>query len=70
MLVFYVLLRPVNRNLAMLAILFNLVQTGVLVANKLNFGVAAVPPRRRAVPQGIHSRTDSGAPVCRDQGVN
>lgn len=36
MLVFYVLLRPVNRNLAMLAILFNFVQTSVLVANKLN----------------------------------
>ncbi len=36
MLVFYVLLRPVSRNLAMLAVLFNLVQTGVLVANKLN----------------------------------
>jgi hypothetical protein len=36
MLVFYVLLRPVNRNLALLAILFNLIQTSVLVANKLN----------------------------------
>lgn len=36
MLVFYVLLRPVNRNLALLAVLFNLVQTAVLVANKLN----------------------------------
>ena len=36
MLVFYVLLRPVSRTLAMLAVLFNLVQTSVLVANKLN----------------------------------
>jgi hypothetical protein len=36
MLVFYVLLRPVNKNLALLAILFNLIQTAVLVANKLN----------------------------------
>lgn len=36
MLVFYVLLRPVNRNLALLAVLFNLIQTAVLVANKLN----------------------------------
>jgi uncharacterized protein DUF4386 len=36
MLVFYVLLRPVSLNLARLAILFNLVQTCVLVANKLN----------------------------------
>jgi hypothetical protein len=33
---FYVLLKPVNKNLAMLAVLFNLVQTSVLVANKLN----------------------------------
>src|SRR5689334_18566606 len=36
MLVFYVLLRPVSRNLALLAVLFNLIQTAVLVANKLN----------------------------------
>lgn len=36
MLVFYVLLRPVSRNLALLAVLFNLVQTAVLVANKTN----------------------------------
>ena len=35
MLVFYVLLRPVSRNLALLAMLFNLIQTAVLVANKL-----------------------------------
>jgi hypothetical protein len=36
MLIIYVLLRPANRNLALLAVLFNLVQTAVLVANKLN----------------------------------
>lgn len=36
MLVFYLLLSPVNKNLALLAVLFNLVQTAVLVANKLN----------------------------------
>jgi hypothetical protein len=36
MVIFYVLLRPVNRNLALLAVLFNLTQTAVLVANKLN----------------------------------
>src|SRR5262252_3467632 len=36
MLVFYVLLRPVNRNLALLAMLFVLTQTAVLVSNKLN----------------------------------
>jgi hypothetical protein len=36
MLVFYVLLKPVNKKLALLAVLFNLIQTAVLVANKLN----------------------------------
>jgi hypothetical protein len=36
MLVFFVLLRPVNRSLALLVVLFNLVQTAVLVANKMN----------------------------------
>src|SRR5438067_799008 len=36
MLVFYVLLKPVSRNLALVAVLFNLIQTAVLVANKLN----------------------------------
>ena len=40
MLVFYVLLRPVNKNLALLAVLFNLIQTAVLVAFKLNLLVA------------------------------
>jgi hypothetical protein len=32
----YVLLRPVNRNLALLNLLLNLIQTAVLVANKLS----------------------------------
>ena len=36
MLIFYVLLRPVHKNLDLLAVLFNLIQTAVLVANKLN----------------------------------
>ena len=36
MLAFYVLLRPVNQNLALAAILLNLVQTAVAVANKIN----------------------------------
>jgi hypothetical protein len=36
MLIFYVLLKPVNKNLALLGVLFNLIQTAVLVANKLN----------------------------------
>ena len=36
MLIFYLLLKPVNKNLALLAVLFNLVQTTVMVAFKLN----------------------------------
>jgi hypothetical protein len=35
-LVFYVLLRPVNRNIALLTLLFDLVAVSVFVANKLN----------------------------------
>ncbi len=34
--IFYVLLKPVNKNLALLNLLFNLIQTAVLVVNKLN----------------------------------
>jgi hypothetical protein len=34
--VYYVLLRPVNKNLALLSVFFGLTQTAVLVANKLN----------------------------------
>ncbi|MBI3401549.1 MAG: DUF4386 domain-containing protein [Acidobacteria bacterium] len=36
MLIFYLLLRPVSKTLALLAVLFNLIQTAVLVANKLS----------------------------------
>jgi len=43
MLVFYLLLKPVNKSLALMALLFNLVQTAVLVANKLNLVVALFP---------------------------
>ncbi|MDQ6889681.1 MAG: DUF4386 domain-containing protein [Bacteroidota bacterium] len=43
MLIIYILLRPVNKNLALLALLFNLVQTAVLVSNKLNLIAALFP---------------------------
>jgi hypothetical protein len=36
MVVLYVLLKPINKNLALLAVFFNLIQTAVLVANSLN----------------------------------
>ena len=35
-LILYILLKPVNKNLVLLAVLFNLIQTAVLVVNKLN----------------------------------
>ena len=34
--VYYLLFSRVNKNLAMLSVLFGLIQTAVLVANKLN----------------------------------
>jgi hypothetical protein len=34
--VYYLLLRPINKNLALLSVFFGLIQTAVLVANKLN----------------------------------
>ena len=40
MLILYVLLRPVSKNIALMALLFNIVQTAVLVANKLNLVAA------------------------------
>jgi hypothetical protein len=40
MLVIYVLLRKVNRYIALLVLLFNIVQTAVLAANKLNLVAA------------------------------
>lgn len=60
MLVFYVLLRRVNRNLAMLAILYNLVQTGVLVANKLTlvlplFLLAEAPYLKAFTPEQLQA---------------
>jgi hypothetical protein len=43
MLVIYILLRKVNRHIALLVLLFNIVQTAVLVANKLNLIAAMLP---------------------------
>jgi hypothetical protein len=39
-LIFYVLLRPVNKNLALLAVFFNLVELAIDAANKLNLFMA------------------------------
>jgi Domain of unknown function (DUF4386) len=36
MMIFYVLLKPVNKNLALLAVFFNLISSAVLIAYKLN----------------------------------
>lgn len=43
MLVVFVLLSPVSKNIALFALLFNIVQTAVLVANKLNLIAALLP---------------------------
>jgi hypothetical protein len=43
MLIIYILLRPVSRRVALLALLFNMIQTAVLVANKLNLAAALLP---------------------------
>jgi Domain of unknown function (DUF4386) len=48
--IFYLLLRPVHRGLALFATLINLVQTAVLVANKLNL-LAFTPEQRAALAQ-------------------
>ena len=53
MLVIYVLLRPVNKNMALLALLFNLVQTAALVANKLNLVAALLPLQQAAYLKDI-----------------
>ena len=36
MIIFYLLLKPVNKHLALTALVFNVVQTAVLAANKMN----------------------------------
>ncbi|QEC68329.1 DUF4386 domain-containing protein [Panacibacter ginsenosidivorans] len=43
MLIFYLLLKPVDKNLALMSLLFNLIQTAVLVVNKLSLIVALFP---------------------------
>lgn len=40
--IFYLLFRSVNRNLALLGLLFNLIQTAVLAANKLSLVMALI----------------------------
>ncbi|MDB5209961.1 MAG: hypothetical protein JWQ30_788, partial [Sediminibacterium sp.] len=56
MLALYVLLKPVNKNIALLALLFNLVQTAVLVANKLNLVAALLPLGNAEYLQAIDPR--------------
>jgi hypothetical protein len=60
MMIFYVLLRPVNKNLALLNLLLNLTQTAVLVANKLNllaalFLLGDAPYLKTLDPQLLHT---------------
>jgi hypothetical protein len=53
MLILYVLLRPVSRRLALLALLFNIAQTAVLAANKLNLIAALLPLSNQAYLKAI-----------------
>ncbi len=55
MLVIYSLLRPVHKNLALLVLLFNLVQTCVLVANKLNLIAALLPLQGAAYLRAVEA---------------
>ena len=62
MLVLYVLLRPVNKNLALLALLFNLIQTAVLAAFELSLLVAlfllgSADYLKAFEPQQLHALT-------------
>lgn len=50
---FYLLLRPVNRELALLAAVFNVVQTSVLVANKLTLLVPLLLSSDPALTAGL-----------------
>lgn len=60
MLILYVLLKPVNKNLALLNLLFNMIQTAVLAGNKLNLLAALFLLGERAYlktfdPEQLHT---------------
>ena len=52
-LILYVLLRPVNKNLALLAVFFNIVEFPIEAASKLCRFCGIVPFRERRLPEGI-----------------
>src|SRR5436305_9255375 len=53
MLIFYVLLRPVNKNLALLVVLFNLIQTAVMVANEIVLLAPLFPSAGAEFPKSV-----------------
>ena len=53
MLVLFLLLSPVNRNVALLALIFNIVQTATLVANQLTLVTAQLASADRSALTGI-----------------
>ena len=70
MLIFYVLLKPVSKNLALLALLFNAIQSAALVAYKLNLLLAlfllgnasylkALDPRQQEALMSVFLKADS-----------
>lgn len=57
---FYLLLRQVNQPLALLATVFNIVQTSVLAINKLTL-IAALSLLHSAAPSQLRQRRDAAA---------
>jgi hypothetical protein len=64
MLIFYVLLEPVSRNLAMLSVLFTLVQSSVMVATKLNLLTALFCLATRAISRPSIPISSRRWPTC------
>jgi hypothetical protein len=63
--IFYLLLKPVNRGLALTAALFNMIQTAVLVANKLTLVAAhSLATDRAQFSAGFHADLDALAHVA------
>ena len=58
--ILYVLLKPVNRNAALLMLGFNLVQDAIGGLNALNTYRPLQTPRRRCLPEGLQSAATGG----------
>ena len=59
-------MRPVNRDLALLVVLFDAVQSAVLVISKMNLLTPLFAPGRRGISQGVRAGPAAGAFVSVD----